>query len=60
MPKTSKSSAQEEPQVSTQQEANETSQEELPGSDQESDSEVTFNPPRQQPHVYAIYRRSQD
>ena len=37
--------------MSTQQEANETSQEELPSSDQESDSEVTFNPPRQQPRV---------
>ena len=46
MHKASKSSAWEEAQVSTQQEANETSQEELPSSDQESDSEVTFNPPR--------------
>ena len=65
MPKANKSSAREEAQVSTQQEANETSQEELPSSDQESDSEVTFNPSRQQPpsgtkHVHAIYRRSKD
>ena len=51
MPKASKSSAWEEAQVSTQQEAIETSQEELPSSDQETDSEVTFNPPRQQPQV---------
>ena len=51
MPKASKSSAREEAQVSTQQEAHETSQEELPNSDQESDSDVTFNPPRQQPQV---------
>ena len=45
MPKASKSSAQEEAQVSSQQEAIETSQEELPSSDQETDSEVTFKPP---------------
>ena len=51
MPKASKSSAQEEAKVSTQQEANETSQDKLPSSDQESDIEVTFNPPRQQPQV---------
>ena len=51
MPKASKSSIQEEAQVSAQQEANESSQEELPSSDQETDSEVTFNPPRQQPQV---------
>ena len=51
MPKASKSSAHKEVQVSTQQEAIETSQEELPSLDQESDSEVTFNPPRQQPQV---------
>ena len=51
MPKASKSSSQEEAQASSQQEANETSQEELPSSDQETDSEVTFNPPRQQPQV---------
>ena len=51
MPKASKSSVWEEAQVSTQQEANETSQEELPSSGQESDSEVTFNPPRQQPQL---------
>ena len=46
MPKVSKNSAWEGAQVSSQQEANETSQEELPSSDQETDSEVTFNPPR--------------
>ena len=51
MPKASKSSAREEAQVSAQQEANDTSQEELPSSDQETDSEVTFQPPRQQPQV---------
>ena len=51
MPKASKSSAQEEAQVSTQQEAIETSQEELPSSDQERDSKVTLKPPRQQPQV---------
>ena len=54
MPKASKKSAQEEvqeAQASTQQETNETSQDELPSSDQESDTEVTFNPPRQQPQV---------
>ena len=44
MPKASKSSAWEEAQMSAQQEAIETSQEELPSSDQETDSEVTFNP----------------
>ena len=51
MPKASKSSAQEEDQVSAQQGANETSQEEFPSSDQETDSEVTLNPPRQQPQM---------
>ena len=51
MPKASKSSAWEEAQVSTQQETNETSQDELPSSDKGSDTEVTFNPPRQQPQV---------
>ena len=51
MPKATKSSAQVEAQASSQQEANETSQEELTSSDQETDQEVTFNPPRQQPHV---------
>ena len=51
MPKATKSSAQVEAQVSSQQEANETSQEELTSSDQETDPEVTFNPPRQQPQV---------
>ena len=44
MPKASKSSAWEEAQASFQQEANETSQEELPSSDQETDSEVTSTP----------------
>ena len=51
MPKASKGSAREEAQASSQQEAIETSQEELPSSDQETDSEVTFNPHRQQPQV---------
>ena len=44
MPKASKNSAQEEAQVSTHQETKETSQDELPSSDQESDTEVTFDP----------------
>ena len=44
MPKASKSSAREEAPVSTQQEANEISQEELPSSEQKTDLEVTFNP----------------
>ena len=54
MPKASKKSAQEEvqdAQASAQQDSNESSQEELPSSDQESDTEVTFNPPRPQPQV---------
>ena len=51
MPKATKSSAWEEDQASSQQEANETSQEELTSSDQETDPKVTFNPPRQQPQV---------
>ena len=51
MPKATKSSSQVEAQGSSQQEANETSQEELTSSDQETDPEVTFNPPRQQPQV---------
>ena len=51
MPKASKNSSREEAQMSTQQETNETSQDELPSSDQESETEVTFNPPRQQPQV---------
>ena len=54
MPKASKKSAQEEvqeAQVSTQPDTNESSQEELPSSDQESDTEVTLNPPRSQPQV---------
>ena len=51
MPKASKSYSWEEAQASIQQEAIETSLEELPSSDQETDSEVTFNPPRQQPQV---------
>ena len=51
MPKATKSSAQVEAQTSSQQEANDTSQEELTSSDQETDQEVTFNPPRQQQQV---------
>ena len=51
MPKAIKSSAQVEAQTSSQQEANETSQKELTSSDQETNQEVTFNPPRQQPQV---------
>ena len=54
MPKASKKSAWEvvqEAQVSTQPDTNESSQEELPSSDQESDTEVTLNPPRSQPQV---------
>ena len=53
MPKGTKSSAWVEAQVSSQQEANETSQEKLTSSDQGTDPEVTFNPPRQQPQVVA-------
>ena len=51
MPKATKSSAQVDGQASSQQEANETSQEELTSSDQVTDQEVIFNPRRQQPHV---------
>ena len=54
MPEASKKSAQEvaqEAQVSTQPDTNESSQEELPSSDQESDTEVTLNPPRSQLQV---------
>ena len=51
MPKATKSSAWVEAQASSQQEANETSQEELTSSDQETDQEVTLNPPRQQLQV---------
>ena len=51
MPKATKSSAWVEAQASSQQEANETSQEEHTSSDQETDQEITFNPPRQQPQV---------
>ena len=54
MLKASKKSAQEEvqeAQVSTQQDTNESSQEELPSSDQESDTEATVNPPRPQLQV---------
>ena len=51
MPKATKSSAQVEGQASSQQEAHETSQEELTSSDQETDPEVTLNPPRQ-PQLY--------
>ena len=52
MPKASKKSARkevQEAQVSIQPDTNESSQEELPSSDQESDTEVTFNHPRPQP-----------
>ena len=48
MPKASKKSDQEEAQASTHQEINESSQDELTSPDQESEAEVTFNPPRQQ------------
>ena len=51
MPKATKSSAWVEAQASSQKEAHETSREELMSSDQETDPEVTFNPPRQQPQV---------
>ena len=56
MPKASKKSAREEvqeaqAQVSTQPDSNESSQEEIPCSDQESDTEVTLNPPRSQLQV---------
>ena len=54
MPKASKKSAREEvqeAQVSTQPDTNKSSQEDLPSSDQESDTEVTLNPPRSQPQV---------
>ena len=44
MPKATKSSAWVGAQASSQQEASETSQEELTSSDQETDQEVTFNP----------------
>ena len=54
MPKASKKSAWEEvqeAQVPTKPDTNESSQEEIPSSDQESDTEVTFNNPRPQPQV---------
>ena len=56
MPKASKKSAQEEvheaqAQGSTQSDVNESSQDEIPSSDQESDPEVTLNPRRSQPQV---------
>ena len=56
MPKASKKSVWEEvqeaqAQVPTQPDTNESSQEEIPSSDQESDTEVTLNPPRPQPQV---------
>ena len=51
MPKATKSSAWVEAPASSQQEANETSQEELTSSDQETDKEVTFSPSIQQPQV---------
>ena len=55
MPKAAKSSAQVEAQASSQQEAHETSQEELTSSDQETDPEVTFNPPRQPQVVPSMF-----
>ena len=55
MPKATKSSAWVEAQVSSQQEAHETSQEELTSSDQEIDPEVTFNPPRQPQVVPSMF-----
>ena len=56
MPKASKKSAWEEvqeaqAQVSTKSDVNESSQNEIPSSDQESDPEVTLHPPRSQPQV---------
>ena len=56
MPKASKKSAQEEVQEaqaqgSTQSDVNESSQDEIPSSDQESDPEVTLNPRRSQLQV---------
>ena len=56
MPKASKKSVWKEvqeaqAQVSTQPDTNESSQEEIPSSDQESDTEVTLNPPRPQLQV---------
>ena len=55
MPKATKSSAQVEAQASSQQEAHETSQEELTSSDQETDPEVTFNPPIQPQVVPSMF-----
>ena len=55
MPKATKRSAQVEAQASSQQEANETSQEDLTSSDQETDPEVTFNPPRQPQVVPSMF-----
>ena len=70
MPKASKKSVQEEvkedqAQGSNQPDTNESSQEDIPSSDQESDTEVIINPPRTQPQVIPsmfmpLYRRSQD
>ena len=56
MPKASKKSAQEEvqgaqAQASTQSDVNESSPDEIPSSDQESETEVTFHPPRPQLQV---------
>ena len=56
MPKASKKSVQEEvkedqAQGSNQPDTNESSQEDIPSSDQESDTEVIINPPRTQPQV---------
>ena len=47
MPKANKSSAQVEAPVPTQEEPVESVQEELSSSDQEQDTELTLNPPRQ-------------
>ena len=55
MPKATKSSAWVAAQVSSQQEANEISQEDLTSSDQETDPEVTFNPHRQPQVVPSMY-----
>ena len=56
MPKASRKSAQEEvleaqAQVSTHSDVNESSQDEIPSSDQESETEVTLHPPRSQLQV---------
>ena len=55
MPKTTKNSAQVEAQVSSQQDAYETSQEEITSSHQETDPEVTFIPLRQPQVVPSMF-----